>query len=181
MTPFEMLCVDLREAVEMFAMDERAGAGKSLAAMNDYLDHIGVPADLSVPSFALLAALQDLENGKQPEMLKKAKVRHRPPIAIALQLERAQAAAAMQLLMDAGDTKEVAARAVTRALEKNGVLGLTWKEVARWRDELNTRPKDDLAASPFRALVQDYKAHGRKPRDDARALMTDFGWTARKI
>ncbi len=181
MTRLEKLCDELREAVEAFAEDERVSAGKSLAAINDYLVDMGVPADLSAPLFALLAALQDLENGKQPEMLKKVKVSHGPPTAITLQLEKAQAAAAMQLLKDAGDAKPAAARAVTRALEKNGVRGVTWEQVARWRDELKARPKDDLAASAFHAWTQDYKTNGRNPRDDAEALLTGCVWTARKI
>jgi len=181
MTRLEKLCHDLREAVQVFAEDERAGAGKSLAAVNDYLDDIGVPANLSVPLFALLAALQDLEHGKQPTMLTKVKVAHGPPTAIAVQIERAQAAAALQLLMDAGDVKPIAARAAARALEKNDLRGVTSQQVARWRDELRTRPKDDLAASAFNAWVEDYKAHGRNPRDDAKALMAESGWTKRKI
>jgi hypothetical protein len=151
--------------------------GKALAATNDYLADIDVPPDLSAPLFALLAALQDLDNGKQPEALKKVVVPHGPPTAIAVQLERAQASAAMHLLMDAGDEKEIAARAVVRGLEKNGARGVTWKRVARWRDDLISKPIDDLAASAFRAWIQDYKTHGRDPRDDANALLTGCVWT----
>ena len=82
MTRLEKLCDELREAVEAFAEDERAGAGKSLVAINDYLDDMGIPADLRAPLFALLAALQDLENGKQPEMLKTVRflTAHRQPL-----------------------------------------------------------------------------------------------------
>lgn len=180
MTPWEKLCDELRDANQTFADDERAGAGKSLDAILTYLDEMGMPADLRAPLFALFAALTDLQNGKQPEMLKKVDLPHAPPVAIALQLERAQVAAAMQLLKDAGDTKEGAARAVIRRLEGGGVSGVTWQQVSHWRDDFRTRPKGDLAASAFHALTQDYKTAGRDPRVDAEALLTGCVWTKAK-
>lgn len=181
----EKLCKDLRGAADVFSENERLGAGKALSAVNDYLDGIGVPPDLSMPLLALLAALQDLEHGKQPEILTKTDISHGPPMAIAVQLERAHAAAAMDLLIKAGDRKEVAARAVASALRKNGIRNVTWKQVARWRDEVKKKPKGDLAASAYYAWTLNYRTHGQNPREHAKALMTDWGWfapaTIRKI
>ncbi len=60
----------LREATKVYAGNNRLGAGKSLGAVIDYFDEMELPQDLGAPLFALLAALNDLENGKQPDMLK---------------------------------------------------------------------------------------------------------------
>ena len=181
MTPWDRLLDRLRKAQEAFTGNGRTGAGKSLGAIIDYLDDMGMPADLRAPLFALLAALQDLENGKQSPMLKAPNLPHGPPEAIVSQVAKAQAAAAMQLLMAAGDGRETAARAVARADKWGGENNATWRQVARWRDELRAGLKSDLASANFDTLARDYKAAGRDPRRDAQALLTGCVWAPERI
>ena len=162
----------LREAAKVYAGNNRLGAGKSLGAVINYFDEMGLPQDLGAPLFALLAALNDLENGKQPDMLKASSPPHRPPDEIVPQLVMAQAAAAMQLLTDAGDSNEVAARAVARADKWGGENHPAWTEIVGWREKLMGAPGGDLAKAAFAAMSNDYKVLGRDPRHDAEALLT---------
>ena len=103
-------------------------------------------------------ALLDLEEGKNPSMFQVRREGKRGTTAV--EAVKAHAAAAMELLMRSGESRDVAAAKVGRELEKRGyrypgkrtdTKGINAKQVERWRDEAVAGNRhEDLDADLFK-------------------------------
>jgi len=121
---------------------ERPAAIKALNAVVDFLIAIKAPDEIRAPIFALTMNLDDLSEGLvAPMLVPAARKRGRPPLRRAVQVQRAQLAWAMQMLIAAGDAPPTAARTIARwAKNWPAIAGLrrrhedVWREVRRWWD-----------------------------------------------
>jgi hypothetical protein len=122
----------------------RRAAGAALAAVLTFLRKADAsdPGDRHRPIGELLGALQDLERGSVPNLLKPAKLRGRPPLPVTMSTLRSQCVALADLLVrDTDMTPDDADRAVANLLNKQGIsLGALdtspKKGFASWRKRL---------------------------------------------
>ena len=111
----EHLIEHLRDAAERYRKDEaknegRDGARAAIVVILDYLRAAGVESKLVVPLEAVLGALEDAEKGAPNRLTMPEKTRRQPTKKNAA--DWAIAAAAVELLMQSGETAEVAAHQV---------------------------------------------------------------------
>ncbi len=135
------------------------------------------------PLFRLLAALDDLESGPTPLMLKGRAKRGRPTTPLVDQMAKIFAAAAMDRLMGpkSGLSRQEAAESVARKIRHWDVsdigvqIQFSWKTVAAWRDDLNAgSEKVYRYTAVYIALKQ--QVAGLPPTDAVRALLDSQPW-----
>jgi hypothetical protein len=153
---------DSYEAAQRAESDtvKRRAMRQSLGAMIDFL--MAQPNWRAADSALLLTlgeALSDLERGYTTSWLSN-KQRHCPPIPINIRRYRAQAAAHMEQLMRRGLSREEAARKVVREMPNDCLLffgqkeNVSWRTVARWRDEISAGPRNSLERKSFEAALR---------------------------
>jgi hypothetical protein len=165
----------------------RLAAKLQLNAVIDFLDNlgsaIGSVTSLRDPLFRLLAALDDLESGPTPLMLKGQAKKGRPPPPLVDHIAKAFAAAAMDCLMGpkSGLSREEAAKHVARKIRHWDVseIGVgkqfSWKTVAFWRDYLSSgSEKEDHGTAVYVALKQEVAK--LPPTDAVKALLHSQPW-----
>ena len=139
---------------------KRRAIRQSLGAMIDFL--MAQPNWRAADSALLLTlgeALADLERGHTTSWLSN-KQRRCPPIPINIRRYRAQAAAHMEQLMRRGLSREEAARKVFREMPNDCLLFLgqkenvSWRTVARWRDEISAGQRNSLERKSFEAALR---------------------------
>lgn len=135
----------LDRARETFATDPQEGLGIMLTALAAVVrvtdpDMRRGHRDMMAK---LLTAVADLRRGRQPELLSKAKLGHRPRQSLDEWRVRANAAHVADLLEGTGLSADEANRAIARVLDRNGVEvgrqrrgALPADVVARWRADL---------------------------------------------
>jgi hypothetical protein len=135
----------------------RASAIMSLVAIGEFLTAV-FGTGLSTPLRQLQYALHDLDGGKVVPLLEPMKVAHRPAQPVGIKGFRAVAAAAMELMIQAGVGRKEAARQVARKLSQLGYDDgpgriITADRVEDWRDHVLTeRPAEDVGAARFQRL-----------------------------
>ncbi len=139
----------------------RAAAKLQLNAVINFLDNLvsttRLETSLHDPLFRLLAALDDLESGPTPLMLKGQAKRGRPPAPLVDHIAKAFAAAAMDCLMGpkSGPSRKKAAERIARKIlhwdvSEIGVKNqFSWKTVAAWRDNLKSGSKIEEHGTAF--------------------------------
>jgi hypothetical protein len=104
---FAALEAGLREALKHRGIDDRKAAGLALGAVvnlfHDALPHL-TAQNLHMPLFDLLAALQDLEQGRVAPMLRPTQFGNRPPASQQMQMARGFATFTVRQLMAGGAT-----------------------------------------------------------------------------
>ena len=139
---------------------KRRAMRQSLGAMIDFL--MAQPNWCAADSALLLKlgeALADLERGRTTSWLSN-KQPHCPPIPINIRRYQAQAAAHMEQLMRRGLSREEAARKVVREMPNDCLLffgqkeNVSWRTVARWRDEISAGPRNSLERKSFEAALR---------------------------
>jgi len=156
--PVDQLVADLECATILYVQGINAsndgdaglsGVQEAILALRMFCAGIGVPKHNLIPLTSMLRAFRDLQAGHTPPLFKPAKIEKKPRLSLEERLKRRIVAMAMEALMikeknsDEKKTKEMAARAVARKLEKIGVKlhrsrrsAEPWKVVSRWRDEV---------------------------------------------
>jgi hypothetical protein len=127
----------LKKARSEYDNTPRQGVALALEAVFSHLEAIDIPPNLVEPLFALRIALDDAQRGASNALLSVQKKGQRPPLEIAELEARAHAAAALELLIRTGDTPQLAAQTVFRAVRNwpwRGNLNLNAKVVLRWRE-----------------------------------------------
>ena len=154
----------------------RVAALKSLEAVLDLIELLYPEnrQELSGPIFQTYQALLGLQKGATPKgaaphpLLIPKSIEGRPPTRPEVERVKAEAAAAMELFMDAGDSKDEAARKVFRRirhidLESFGYTarrntardntGITPNTIAGWRDNFTGAAGNSIGAERFRIIL----------------------------
>ena len=165
----------------------RSAAKLQLNAVINFLDNLssttGLETSLRDPLFRLLAALDDLESGPTPLMLKGQAKRGRPPAPLVDHIAKAFAAAAMDCLMGpkSGLSRKKAAERIARKILHWDVAEIgvenqfSWKTVAAWRDYLNSgSEKEEHGTAVYMALKQSVAE--LPPTDAVKALLHSQPW-----
>ena len=165
----QRLVSTLQEAAQLPDGDDggRRAAKLQLKAVIDFLDNLVSTTRLEIsphdPLFRLLAALDDLESGPAPLMLKGRAKKGRPRSTIDDNFAKTTAAAAMDRLMlpKPGLSRQKAAERVARKIRHWDVSDIgvekqfSWKTVAAWRDYLNSgSEKEDPGTAVYMILKQ---------------------------
>ena len=145
----------------------RGAAKLQLNAVIDFLDNLGSATGLDAgfrnPLYRLLAALDGLESGPTPPMLKGQTKTGRSAAPLVDHVAKAHAAAAMDCLMGpkSGLSRKKAAERVARKIRHWDVSDIgvekqfSWKTVAAWRDYLNSgSEKEDPGTAVYMILKQ---------------------------
>jgi hypothetical protein len=144
---------------------------------------------LIVPIVNLYLALVALERGRTHPLLRPSKKAGRPRGTGASPEVRGGAAAAMEILMNEGQSAEIAGRAVARMLDKKSIRlprdkPIEWATVGVWRKRLNSNrpvtPRDHHVYQTclFYAGLQEYLGVGEdgrsrfKPLEEPKKLAT---------
>lgn len=132
---------DALEAVE--PRHHRVAAHQSLIAVIEFIDSFPEWKALGL-DFALdrlMRGLMDVENGRTVDWLMPDREGGRPKLPVTAAAIRGRCAGIMKLLIDAGRSREAAARFVMKhlpadLLDKLTHRGRTWRTVAKWRDDM---------------------------------------------
>jgi hypothetical protein len=138
---------------------------------------------LKEPFFVLASALNDLKTGAVNPLIRPAEVHNRRVLPSSVRIGRANAAAALELLIMAGASRIDAAKHVASKLKGSvlfeGGRRSDWKAVVSWRDEIR--------ASDYRVALDDWKHHPHARSDvvvfdhyvgEARRLFDRGEWDA---
>lgn len=161
------------------------GPGHATASVMEFLEEIGIEARLLSPILSLNMAIDDHLRGKPNPMLLEVHVpSNRPPESISSEYVKGIASAAMTLFMDAGETKEQAARLVVRTITRWGeeVEALfsggaaqteSWKRVCNWRERIKRQNRTtDYGGSVYYSTIEHLKQRQTPPREGAMALLS---------
>src|SRR5262249_24087718 len=110
----------LREAIKHHGVDDRTSAGLALGALLDFLysqPHL-IAENLHRPLYDLLAALEDLDQGRVAPMLHPVQFGNRPPAGTLFRQAIGFAVFAMEQLTVQGDSKTAASRKVSQVWNK---------------------------------------------------------------
>ena len=165
----------LREANELSKAPRddagRLAALKSLEAVLDLIELLYPEnrEELRGPIFQTYEALLGLQKGATPKgaaphpLLIPKSIEGRPPIRPEVERVQAEAAAAMELFMQAGDSKDEAARKVFRRVRQidletfgyagKGYEGITPNTIAGWRDNFTGRAGNSIGAQRFKTIL----------------------------
>jgi len=152
--------------------DERAQIMATVAAVAIFMQSLPELAgkERERPLVTLLSHLMDVHEGRKSELLSTDRKpgRTRPPLGV--QFFRAGAAAAMEFFIRAGKSKDEAARFVSVGSAKLFHDRPSYKQVARWRDEV-TGAMDNDGARYYRELIASVEARFPNPEQAARYLL----------
>jgi hypothetical protein len=171
------MCATLAKADRLWSSpdNEREAAYLAITAVLDFIDRLDTDANWMMSFITLRAALVDLMAGRAaPPMLRPRKTRGRRPDSSGRMMTKASAAAAMSVLMNAGLTREKAARRVETVLRRDGVkleggaLGQPWRTVAGWRDEISKMSEHWVAVCYFGGMTWMAKEQGSSPVESFR-------------
>jgi hypothetical protein len=146
---------DALEAVE--PGHHRLAAHQSLIAVIEFIDSFpewkGLGLDFALDR--LMRGLMDVENGRTVDWLMPDREGGRPPLLVTAAAIRGRCAGIMQLLIDAGRSREAAARFVMKHLPADLLDKLThrrrtWRTVAKWRDDM----AGETEGEAYRAMLQ---------------------------
>ena len=175
--------LQLRDAHKYYKEDEDHGRIGAIAAINAVAEFVRSIEQfhrdgLADPLIAISNALTDLDEGaKQHPMLTPKKASGGRPDITERQALRAEAAATMELAMQAGMGLEEAARMVAVHLQNRGVhirghdQNLTWDTVKQWRDRLRSGDQEDFAAQYYRDLIETPRPLGADPSTVKKLLL----------
>ena len=170
---------------------QRHHAHESIVAVSEFLYAVPELRGLDMALDHLERSLLDIENGRKPKWLWDVRPvdedGNRPlgagKVELRIVYDRAVCAAVMQILMDADHDRKKASRFVIRhisdktmkrLLGKRSGRELSWRTVARWRD-------DNDKSSPGRLMYDSvYKSAGPldfKAEDRARAILARLSQT----
>lgn len=115
--------------------------------------------DLAVPLAVLMGALNDLDDGRQAEILTPATFSNRHPDDWLTRSIHAHAAATLELLMRQGFGRDEAAAHIARSLKRAGFRfgqrrGDPKNTVINWRAKLNTEKAARFDADQYRDLLE---------------------------
>ena len=167
---FDMLCrleLDLRLIREQYdtadpsddrAVKDRTAACKSLIAVINFIDSVPEwkKADISFALTRLMVALNNITRGTTEEMLVPSRTGSRPFKPFQYDAVQGWCAAAAEIMIKSGKTKQEACSYVFRNLGKSIIARLaessghqypTWRTVARWRDKAETDKNSDNCLS----------------------------------
>ncbi len=152
--------------------DERAQIMATVAAVAIFMQSLPELAgkERERPLVTLLSHLMDLHEGRKSDLLSPDRKpgRKRPPLEV--QFFRAGAAAAMEFFIRAGKSKDEAARLVSNGSAKLFRNRPSYKQVARWRDEV-TGAMDHDGARYYRELITSVEVRFPNPEQAARYLL----------
>lgn len=148
----------LKKARSEYDNSPRQGVALALEAVFSHLEAIDIPANLVEPLYALRIALDDAQRGASNALLSVQKKGHRPPLEIAELEARAHAAAALELLIRAGETPQQAGRIVFRAIRSwpwRKKLNLNDKVALKWREHaMSGYIGEDYDATTYYGLIE---------------------------
>jgi hypothetical protein len=144
----------------------RSGVHITLRVLEDFLAAMFGTNDpkVFIPLRQLQYALYDLDRGKVVPLLARKKVTHRPRDSAAKEALMALAAGCMELFVEGGVARKLAARQVADALHANGHRNgpskrITAQNVEDWRDRMRLgSPSENLAVGRFRRIAVDYRS-----------------------
>jgi hypothetical protein len=173
------LCISLGHAddalVEAETSEEnRIAALLALKAVYDFLRSVGLK---SSALRNLSMALQDIHRGQSPSLFKPS-IQHRPNESAQLFILKAVAAAAVQLLMDSGKTKEEAAAIVATRLDLagfrlSGSKLASPRTIAGWRERFSGYSAEE-GADAYKFALQEARARFPTPAKQAEQVMRGF-------
>ena len=149
----------------------RVAALKSLEAVLDLIELLYPENyhELRGPIFQTYQALLGLQKGAAPKgaaphpLLIPKSTGGRPPLRPEVERVQAEAAAAMELFMEAGDSKDEAARKVFRQVQQIDLEaigykardneGITSKTIAGWRDNFRGYAGNSIGAERYRIIL----------------------------
>lgn len=127
----------------------RFGVCAALHAAIELLKAVGATSGQLKPLNRLVAALDDLDHGKVPDLLAAKKVSNRPPNSYLRELLKAYAVAALDLFMAGGMSEKDGSALVARRLRSHGYV-ITQKVdadhanvVRNWRKSIDSNPARD--------------------------------------
>ena len=159
---------------------DRLAALKSLEVIMDLIAALfpDNPKNLIGPIFQTYEALLGVQKGAAPHPLLIAKpTGGRPTTKPQIERFQGEAAAAMQLLMNAGDKKDQAASTVARQVQEFDLeslgytpkshTGITATTIKGWRDKFTGRTVRNLGAMRFKTVLGLEYVKMQKPRSAA--------------
>jgi hypothetical protein len=165
----ESFLADLDKARENYrsadAKKQRTAALQQLFAAISWAERWPGVAERLEPLRHLFYAVGGIDTGFRDSMLRAPKVGHRGRLSIHEQSQRAIAAAAMDLTMQAGFAKDDAARRVVSALgAAQSFKAPTAKILAKWRETVMTASQaEDFGALRYRDTLQ--RCNGRSANE----------------
>ncbi len=146
----------------------------ALAPVYDFLKSVGVQ---SRALRHLSMALQDVDRGQAPAIFQPS-IQHRPKEAAKQLTLKAAAAAAVQLLMDSGETKKEAGATVAMKLDVagfrlSGAKLVNAATINRWRDKFSGS-SDEEGADAYNIVLKETRARFPKPDQQAEQVMRSF-------
>jgi hypothetical protein len=165
----------------------RRGVRLALAAALDYIAAADPHAAETFDRFVtvMVAALDDLDKGITAPLLKKGARQGRETDSFGHRDTQNRAAAAMASLMDAGSSRDDAAKKVAAALAKGG-FRTTKRAIAKWYDERlpaevkqrKGRPSKSSPAEQDDSARLDYVLAIHQ-HQDSKSLLDELTWFAR--
>jgi hypothetical protein len=150
----------------------------TIALLKDHLVELGVEPSLTRPLDDILDAFAEAERGRMLPLFMPKAIHHRPPLELSQLSIMTRASLAIDLLMEAKQTKEKAAREVVKKLREYGIpIGgklekPEWKTVVGWREKLRKahgHPDVVWCGSFYRlrkdALLRSVEEDGLAPRN----------------
>lgn len=141
-----------------FAENTRAGAKNALIASAVFIRAVFPNGnDLARPLSVLLHALEDLDSGHVGALVKPAELNGGRTLAFEVELQRADAAALMELYRKAGMPNSQAADQTARSLNRLGFRDdksrITAKRVKYWRNQLKAH-RNSTGAKRYAAVLR---------------------------
>jgi hypothetical protein len=179
--PLTKLEADLTEAVGFMDSNSRTAAGLAVKAFLEFIyahPHLAAQG-FSRPVFDLLAALDDLDEGRVAPMLKPAQFGNRPPERTVRQRAKAYVCFCVDQLMGIGENLKTACTAAARVGRKRHLAfggradTPDWKTIKGWRDGMSKLRGDNTQRVALEALRRE-AAQGRAAMPWSKAEILDF-------
>lgn len=164
--PLAKFEADMKIAVREMEANSRRGAGLALKAALEFVyshPHL-VSQGLSKPFFAILAALNDLDNGRVVPMLEPLPFANHHPESSVVKMAKGQACFYVECLKALGEPSQRACAAVAQSwvahglpLEKKRETTADWQVVKGWLDRIRRLPSDDPQKLAVLALREEYQ------------------------
>jgi hypothetical protein len=177
-------CRDFAHELDRAAEDDgpfKADGGRNRAAASlnvviHFLQHGLKEHQLNLgPLYALVAALDDLDRGALPLMLRPRKVAHRPPEQSCRDQIKKFAAVTCTALMRTRLTREEAAKRVLKTLLDVGFFvgerkTPTYRTILNWRNRVELRDDPDEELQTTRSAILEVFAEAKNPVDELLVL-----------
>ena len=171
----------LREAIKHCGIDDRTAAGHALGAVLEFLYSQGhlTRGNLHRPLYELLAALEDLKQGRVAPMLKPVTFGNRPPDGATLRQAIGFAVFAVEQLVERGDSKTAACRKVSQVWNKEAPhVSRTPETIRSWSNRSSQFPDDDPATLTLTAFRKAAQQNTRVQCSDVLATLSGILKTA---